>query len=68
MRATMSVDHVAVRLQKMIFSLRGSIRRNKKIFSIYPVADKKNTSDIQPLFKKGKEVAGKKPNVIIRYG
>jgi putative transposase len=32
------------------------------------VADKKNTSDIQPLFKKGKEVTGKKPNVIISDG
>jgi hypothetical protein len=32
------------------------------------VADKKNTSDVQPLFKKGKEVAGKKPNVIISDG
>jgi hypothetical protein len=29
------------------------------------VADSKNTSDIQPLFKEGKERAGKKPNVLI---
>jgi putative transposase len=28
------------------------------------VADKKNTSDIQPLFKRAKEVAGKKPSVL----
>jgi transposase-like protein len=27
------------------------------------VADRKNTSDVQPLFKEGKEVAKKKPNV-----
>jgi hypothetical protein len=26
------------------------------------VADKKNTSDIRPLFREGKEIAGKKPN------
>jgi putative transposase len=32
------------------------------------VADKKNTSDIQPLFKEGKERAGKKPNVLISDG
>ena len=29
------------------------------------VSDKKNTSDIQPLFKQGKEVAGKRPAVLI---
>ena len=32
------------------------------------VADKKNTSDIQPLFKQGKEVAGKKPDILISGG
>jgi putative transposase len=32
------------------------------------VADNKNTSDIQPLFREGKEVAGKKPNVLISDG
>src|ERR671928_2256547 len=32
------------------------------------VADSKNTSDIQPLFKEGKERAGKKPNVLISDG
>jgi putative transposase len=32
------------------------------------VADKKNTSDIIPLFREGKEVAGKKPNVLISDG
>lgn len=32
------------------------------------VADKKNTSDIRPLFREGKEVAGKKPNVLISDG
>jgi len=29
------------------------------------VADNKNTNDIQPLFKEGKRIAGKKPNVLI---
>jgi hypothetical protein len=29
------------------------------------LANKKNTSDIQPLFKEGKQRAGKKPNVLI---
>jgi putative transposase len=32
------------------------------------VADKKNTSDIRPLFREGKEAAGKKPNVLISDG
>lgn len=32
------------------------------------VADKKNTSDIQSLFKVGKEVAKKKPNILISDG
>jgi transposase-like protein len=32
------------------------------------ISDKKNTSDIRPLFQKGKEVAGKKPNVLISDG
>jgi len=32
------------------------------------VADKKNTSDIQPLFKEGKKVAGKSPAVLISDG
>jgi putative transposase len=32
------------------------------------VADKKNTSDIQPLFREGKQRAGKKPNVLISDG
>jgi transposase-like protein len=32
------------------------------------VADKKNTTDIQPLFKQGKEVAGKRPAVLISDG
>jgi hypothetical protein len=32
------------------------------------VADKKNTSDIQRLSQKGKEVAGKRPNVLISDG
>lgn len=32
------------------------------------VSDKKNTSDIQPLFKQGKEVAGKRPAVLISDG
>ena len=32
------------------------------------VADKKNTSDIQPLFKEGKKVAGKSPSVLISDG
>ncbi len=32
------------------------------------VSDKKNTSDIQPLFKQGKEVSGKKSNVLISDG
>lgn len=32
------------------------------------VADKKNTSDIQPLFKEGKEVAHKKPSILISDG
>jgi hypothetical protein len=32
------------------------------------LAEKKNTSDIQPLFKQGKEVLGKKLNVLISHG
>jgi transposase-like protein len=32
------------------------------------VADKKSTSDIQPLFKEGKQRAGKKPSVLISDG
>jgi putative transposase len=32
------------------------------------VADKMNTSDIQPLFKQGKEIAGKRPTVLISDG
>jgi transposase-like protein len=32
------------------------------------IADIKNTSDIRLLFKEGKEIAGKKPNVIISDG
>jgi putative transposase len=32
------------------------------------VADKKNTSDIRPLFREGKQIAGKKPNVLISDG
>lgn len=32
------------------------------------VADKKNTSDIQPLFQKGRSIAGKKPSVLISDG
>lgn len=32
------------------------------------VADSKNTSDIRPLFKEAKEIAGKRPNVIISDG
>jgi transposase-like protein len=32
------------------------------------VSDRKNTSDIQPLFREGKERAGKKPNVLISDG
>jgi putative transposase len=32
------------------------------------VADKKNTSDIRPLFRQGKEIAGKKPKVLISDG
>src|SRR5215212_7091191 len=32
------------------------------------VADKKNTSDIRPLFREAKEIAGKKPNILISDG
>jgi putative transposase len=32
------------------------------------VADKKNTSDIQPLFREGKEIVGKRPSVLISDG
>lgn len=32
------------------------------------VADKKNSSDIRPLFKEGKKIAGKKPNILISDG
>jgi transposase-like protein len=32
------------------------------------VADKKKTSDIRPLFREGKEIAGKKPNILISDG
>jgi putative transposase len=32
------------------------------------VADKKNTSDIQPLFGKGRQKVGRKPNVLISDG
>jgi putative transposase len=32
------------------------------------VSDRKNSSDIRPLFKEGKEVAGKRPNVLITDG
>lgn len=32
------------------------------------VTDKKNTSDIQPLFQKGRAIAGKKPTVLISDG
>jgi len=32
------------------------------------VADRKNTSDVQPLFREGKEVAKKKPNILISDG
>lgn len=32
------------------------------------VPDKKNTDDIQPLFREGKQRAGKKPNVLISDG
>jgi putative transposase len=32
------------------------------------IADRKNTSDVQPLFKEGKKVAGKKPSVLISDG
>jgi hypothetical protein len=32
------------------------------------VSDRKNTSDIQPLFQEGKQIAGKKPNVLISDG
>jgi putative transposase len=32
------------------------------------IADKKYTSDINPLFRKGKEIAGKRPNILISDG
>ncbi len=32
------------------------------------VADSKNTSDIQPLFREGKQIVDKKPNVLISDG
>jgi putative transposase len=32
------------------------------------VSDRKNTSDIQPLFQEGKQIAGKKPNALISDG
>src|SRR5215213_10110247 len=32
------------------------------------IADKKYTSDINPLFRKGKEIAGKRPNTLISDG
>ena len=32
------------------------------------VADKKKASDIQSLFKEGKQSAGKKPNILISDG
>jgi putative transposase len=36
-----------------------------KFWIAQQVADKKNTSDIQPVFKEGKEVAHKKPSILI---
>lgn len=32
------------------------------------ISDRKHTSDVQPLFKRGKEIAGKKPSVLISDG
>ena len=32
------------------------------------VADKKNSSDIRPFFQQGKEITGKRPNVLISDG
>ena len=32
------------------------------------ISDKKNTSDIQPLFKEGKQITGKKPSILISDG
>jgi putative transposase len=59
--------------EPMIYILKSG--NNKYLFALMDdetrfwiaqqVTDNKNTSDIQPLFKEGKRVAGKKPNVLI---
>ena len=50
---------------KYLFALMGDETR---IWIAQQVADKKSTSDIQPLFKEGKQRAGKKPSVLISDG
>jgi hypothetical protein len=52
-----------------VFSLINSSWINETCFRIsQQVADKKNTNDIQPLFREGKQRAGKKPRVLISDG
>jgi putative transposase len=50
---------------KYLFALMDDETR---FWIVQQVADKKNTSDIRPLFRQGKEIAGKKPNVLISDG
>jgi transposase-like protein len=50
---------------KYLFALMDD---EKRFWIVQQVADKKNTSDIGPLCREGKEIAGKRPNVLISDG
>ncbi len=65
----------AWRTDELYFKVKGNMKYfyalmddETRFWIAQQVADTKNTADITPLFQKGKEVAGTRPNTLISDG